>query len=129
MMDWSLARAISGLLHDNKADENNEVDTGGVVDEPAEEVDSEAIERLVDSHVNKRASKINHVASEGRNVESQSADRDTNGSDYYLPATSSLPSTHRGKKSQDSTTNHFAMTWSIVVSTCPNWLQRSAKVF
>jgi hypothetical protein len=51
VMDWYLSRAVSGLLHDNEADEDNQVDTGEVVDEPADEADSEAVERLVDSQV------------------------------------------------------------------------------
>ena len=128
MMDRCLSRAVSGLLHDNEADEDNEVDTGEVVDEPADEADSEAVERLVDSLVDERANEIDHVASEGGNVESRSVDGDADGSDDCLAATSSPPPTHRCKKSRAGTTNHSAMTWSIVVSTCPNWLQRSDKV-
>ena len=141
MMDRCLSRAVSGLLHDNKADEDNEVDTGEVVDEPADEVDtgevvdepadevdSEAVERLVDSQVNELANEIDHVASEGGNVESLSVDGDTNGSDDCLAATSGPPPTHQCKKSRAGTTNHSAITWSIVVSTRPNWLQRFDKV-
>jgi len=128
VMDWCLSRAVSGLLHDNEADEDNEVDTGVVVEERADEVDSEAVERLVDSQVNERANDIGHVAGEGGNVESLSVDRDTDGTDECLVATSSPSPTHRCKKSRAGSTNHSAMTWSIVVSTCPNWLQRSAKV-
>ena len=51
VMDRCLSRAVSVLLHNNEADKDNEVDTGEVVDEPADEADSEAIERLVDSQV------------------------------------------------------------------------------
>jgi len=128
VIDRCLSRAVGGLLHDNEADEDNEVDTGEVVDKPAHEADSEAIERLVDSQVDERANEIDHVASEGGNVESRSVDGDADGSDDCLAATSSPPPTHRCKKSRACTTNHCAMTWSIVVSTCPNWLQRSDKV-
>jgi len=98
-MDQCLSRAVSGLLHDNKADEDNEVDTGEVVDEPADEADSEAVEGLVDSQVDERANEIDHVASEGGNVESLSVDGDTDGSDACLAATSSPPPTHRCKTS------------------------------
>ena len=125
MMDRCLSRVVSGLLHDNEADEDDQVDTGEVVDEPADEADSEAIERLVDSQVDDRANEIDHVASEGGNVESLSVDGDTDGSDDCLAATSSPPPMHRCKESRAGTTNHSAMTWSIVVSTLPNWLQRS----
>ena len=44
-MDQCLLRAVSGLLHDDEADEDNEVDTGEVVDKPPDEADSEAVER------------------------------------------------------------------------------------
>jgi hypothetical protein len=128
VMDRCLSRAVSGLLHDNEADEDNEVDTGEVVDEPTDEADSEAVARLVDSQVDERAKEIDHVASEVGNVESQSVDGDADGSDDCLAATSSPPPTHRCNKSRAGTTNHSLMTWSIVVSTCPNWLQRSEKV-
>jgi len=128
LIDWCLSRAVSGLLYDNEADEDNEVDTGEVVDEPADEADSEAVERLVDSQVDERANQIDHVASEGGNVHSRSIDRDADGSADCLVATSSPPPTHRCTKSRAGTTNHSAMTWSIVVSTCPNWFQRSDKV-
>jgi len=128
VMDRCLSRAVSGLLHDNEANENNEVDAGEVVDEPADEVDSKAVERLVDSQVNERANEIDHVASEGGDVESLSVDGDTDGSNDCLAATSSPPPTHQCKNSRAGTTNHSAMTWSIVVSTRPNWLQRSDKV-
>jgi len=94
-MDQCLSRAVSGLLHDNQADKDNEVDTGVVVDEPADQADSEAIEGLVDSQVDERANEIDHVASEGGNVESLSVDGDTDGSDACLAATSSPPPTHR----------------------------------
>jgi len=123
-----LSRAVSGLLYDNEADKDNEVDTAEVVDEPADEADSEALERLVDSQLDERANGIDHVTSEGGNVESRSVDGDADGSDDCLAATSSPPPTHQCKKSRAVTTNHSAMTWSIVVSTCPNWLQRSDKV-
>jgi len=98
-MDRCLSRAVSGLLHDNEADEDNELDTGEVVDEPADEADSEAVERLVDSQVVERANEIDHVASEGGTVESLSVDRDTDGNDDCLAATSSPPPTHRCKES------------------------------
>ena len=127
-MDRCLSRAVSGLLHDNEADKDNEVDTGEVVDEPADEADSDAVERLVDSQVDERANEIDNVASERGNGESRSVDGDADASDDCLAATSSPPPTHRCKKSPAGTTNHSAMTWSIVVSTCPNWLQRSDKV-
>jgi hypothetical protein len=91
-------------------------------------MDSEAVERLGDSQIDERANVIDHVSSEGGNVEYRSVDRDTNESDHCLAATSSPPPTHRCKKSRAGTTNHSAMTWSIVVSTCPNWLHRSDKV-
>lgn len=32
------------------------------------------------------------------------------------------------KMSEAGATKHAAMTWSIVVSTCPNWLQYSGRV-
>jgi len=127
-MDRCWSRAVSGLLHDNEADEDNEVDTGEVVDESADEADSEAVGRLVDSQVNERANEIDHVASEGGNVESLSVDGDTDGSDDCLAATSSPPLAHQCKKSQAGTTKHSAMTRSIVTSTRPNWLQPSDEV-
>jgi hypothetical protein len=49
-------------------------------------------------------------------VESRSVDGDTDGSDDCLAATGSPASTHRCKKSRAGTTNHSAITWSIVVS-------------
>jgi len=128
VMDWCLSRAVSGLLHDNEANEDNEVDTGEVVGEPDDAADSEAVERLVDSQADEQANEIDHVASEGSIVESQSVLGDADGSDDCLAATCSPPPTHRCKKSQAGTTNHSAMRWSIVVSTCPNWLRRSDKV-
>jgi len=127
-MGQCLSTAVSGLLHDNEADEDNEVDTGDVEDEPADEADSEAVKRLVDSQVNERTNEIDHVASEGGNMESRSVDGDADGSDDCLAATSSPPPTHQCNKSRAGSTNHSAMTWSIVVSTCPNWLQRSDQV-
>ena len=51
LMDRCWSRPVSGLLHDNEADEDNQVDTGEVVDEPGDEADSEAVERLVDTQV------------------------------------------------------------------------------
>jgi len=128
VMDRCSSRAVSGLLHDNAADKHHEVDTGEVVDEPTDEADSEADERLVDPQVDERANEIDHVASKGGNVESLSVDGDTDGSDDCLAATSSPSPTHRCKKSRDDTTNHTAMTWSIVVSTRPDWLQRFDKM-
>jgi len=68
------------------------------------------------------------VASEGGNVQSRSVDGDADGTDDCLAATRSLPPTHRCKKSRAGTSNHSAMTWPIVISTCPNRLQRSDKV-
>jgi len=127
-MDWCSSRAVSGLLHDNEADKDIEVDTSDVVDEPADDADSEHIERLVDSQVDERANEIDHVAMEGGNVESLSVDGDTDGSDDCLAATSSSPPTHRAKKSRGGTTIHSAMTQSIVVSSRPNWLQCCDKV-
>ena len=121
-MDRCLSRAVSGLLHNKEADEYSEGDTGAVVDEPADEEDSEAVERLVDSQVDERANEIDHVVSAGVIVESLSVDGDTDGSDDCLAATNSPPPTHRCKTSQAGTTNHSAMTWSRVISTCPNWL-------
>jgi hypothetical protein len=93
-MDRCLPRAGSGLQHDNEADEDNVVDTCEVVDEPADEADSEAIKRLVDSQVNERTNEIDHVASAEGNVEPLSVDRDTNGSDDCLAGTSSPSPTH-----------------------------------
>ena len=124
-MGRCLSRAVSGLLHNNEADENNAVDTGEVVDRPADEADGKAVESLVDSHVDEHANVIDHVTSEGGNVESLSVDGDTDGSDDCLAAMSSSPPTHRYKNSRAGTTNYPALTWSIVVSTRPNWLQRS----
>ena len=63
MMDRCLSKAVSGLLHDEEADKDNEVDTGEVVDELSDEADSEAAERLLDSQVDDRANGIDHVAS------------------------------------------------------------------
>ena len=94
-----MSRAVSGLLHDNEADKDNEVHTGDVVYQPADEADSAAVDSLVDFQVNEHAHEIEHVASEGGNVESWSVDRDTNGSDHCLAATSSPPPTHRCQKS------------------------------
>ena len=59
-----MSRAVSCLLHDNEADEDNEVDPGEVVEEPGDDVDSEAVERLVQSEVDERANEIDHVASD-----------------------------------------------------------------
>jgi len=75
------------------------VDTGEVVDEPTDEADSEAVERLVDSQVDEGANEIDHVASEGGNMESWSVDGDADGSDDCLAATCSPPPTHQCKKS------------------------------
>jgi len=121
-MDRCLSWAFGGLLYDNEADEDNQLDTGEVVDEPTDEADSEAVERLVDSQVGERANEFDHVASEGGDVESRSVDGDADGSDDCLAATSSPLPTHRCKKSRAGTTKHPGMTRSIVVSTCPNWL-------
>ena len=93
-MDRCVSGAVSGQLHDNETDEDNEVDTGKVVDDPADEADSEAVERLVDLLVDERANEIDHVPTEGGNVESLSVDGDTDGSDDCLAATSSPPPTH-----------------------------------
>jgi len=120
MMDRCLSRAVSGLLHDNNADKDNVEDSGDVVEEPTDEVDSEAIERLFNSQVEECADEIDDFAREGGNVVSRSVDRDTDGSDDCLAATSSPLPMHRCKKSQAGTTNHSAMTWSIVVRTRPN---------
>jgi hypothetical protein len=128
VMDRCVSRTVSDLLHDNKADEDNVVDNHEVVDQHADEADSDAVERLVDFQVDERANVIAHVAREGGNVESQSVDADADGSDDCLAATSSLPPMHRCNKSRAGNTNHSAVTWSVVVSTCPNWLQRSHKV-
>jgi len=128
VMDRCLSRAGSGLLHNNEADEDNEVDTGELVDEPADEVDSEAVKRLVDSQVNERAKEIDHMSSEGGNVVSRSVDRATDESNDCLAATSSPPPTYPFKKSQAGATNHFAITWSIIVSTRRNWVESSDKV-
>ena len=128
MMDRWLSRAVSGLLRDNQADEDIEGDTGEVVYTMPDEADSEAVERLVDPQVDERANEIDPVASEGGNVESQSVDGDADGGDDCLAATSIPPPTHLCKKSQAGTTNHSAMTWSIVVSSCPIWPQSSDKV-
>jgi hypothetical protein len=86
-----LSRAVSGLLHDNEADEDNLVDTAVVVDEPTDEADSEDVERLVDSQVDERTNEIDHVARKGGNVEFLSIDRDTDRSDDCVAATSSPP--------------------------------------
>jgi len=94
VIDRCLSRAVSGLLYNDEADEDNELDTREVVDEPADEADSEAIKRHVDSQVNERANEIDHVASYGGNVESRSVDGDADGSDDCLAATSSPPATH-----------------------------------
>jgi hypothetical protein len=83
---------------------------------------------LFDSQVNECANEIDHVASEGGNVESLSVDGDTNGSDDCLATRCCPPPTHRCRKSRARTTNHSTMTWSIVGSTRPNWLRRSDKV-
>jgi len=128
VLDRYLPRADSGLLHDNEDDKDNKVDPGEVVDEPTNTADGEAVERLVDSQVDEHANEIDHVASEGGNVECWSVDGDPDGSDDCLAATSSPPPTHRCRKSRAGTTNHYAMTCSIVVTTRPNWLQRSDKV-
>jgi len=128
VMDRCLSRAVRGQLLHNQADKDNEVDTGGVVDEPADVVDSKAVERVADSQVDERASVINHIASEGGNVESQSVDGDTDASDDCPAARSSPPARDRCKKSRACPPSHTGMQWLIVVSTCPNWLQRSDKV-
>ena len=46
-MDRWVSRAICGLRHENVADNENEVDTCEVVDEPTHEADSEAVKSLV----------------------------------------------------------------------------------
>jgi hypothetical protein len=127
-MNRCLSRAVSGLLQDTEAEEDKVVHAGEVVEEPADEADSEAVERLVDSQVDEGGNVIDYVATQGGKVESLSVDGDTNGSDYCLAAASSPPSTHRCKKSRAGNTNHSAMSSSIVVSTRPNWLQHSDKV-
>jgi hypothetical protein len=73
-------------------------------------------------HVNERANEINHQASKGGNVQSRSANGDTDGSDEGLPDTCSPRLAHRGKKSRTGTTNHSTMPWSVVRSTRPNSL-------
>jgi len=118
----------SGLLHNNESDEHNDVHTGQLVDTPPDKEDREAVERLVDSQVDEQANEIDHVASRGQNVESWIVDWDTKQSDDCLAAISNPPPVHQGKKSQAGTTHHSPMTWSIVVSTRPNRLQRSHKV-
>jgi hypothetical protein len=60
---------------------DDEVDTVWVGDKPGDRADSEAVERLFDVQVDKRATEIDHMASEGGNVESLSVDGDTYGSD------------------------------------------------
>lgn len=59
-----MSRALSGLPSDEKANKDSEVDTGGVANEYTDEVDSEAIDRLMDSEVDERANAIEHVANE-----------------------------------------------------------------
>jgi len=98
-MGQSLLKAISRLVHDHEADEDNEVDTSEVVDEPGDQADSEAVERLVDSKIDERENEIDHVASKGGNVEFRSVDGDANRSDDCLAATSCPPPTHRCQKS------------------------------
>jgi hypothetical protein len=71
VMAWCLSRVVSGLLHDNKANEDDEVDTDVVVEEHPDEADSEATQRLDDSHLDECANELDHVASEADNVESR----------------------------------------------------------
>ena len=72
------------------------VDAGDGVDEHADEVDSKAGEKFVDSQVNEQTNQINQVASKGGNVVSQSVDGDTDGSDSDsgFAVTSSRPPRH-----------------------------------
>jgi len=128
VMDRCLSRAVSGLLQDNEAAQDNDAHTGEVVDELADEADCEAVERLVDSQVDECANEIDLVASEKGKVESLSVDRDADRSDDCLAATRNSPAVLGCNKFRVGSTNHSAMTWSIVVSTGPNWLQRSDKV-
>jgi hypothetical protein len=128
VIDVCLSSAVSGLLHDNEADEDTEADAAKVVHKPADKGDSEVVERLLDLHVNECANAIDYVASEGGNMESLSVEGHTDGSDDCLAATSSPLPMHRCSKSRGGTTNHSTMTRSMVVSTSPNWLQRSDKV-
>jgi hypothetical protein len=93
-MDQCLPRVVSSQLHDSEDDKDSEVDTGEVVDESADEPDSEAVERVVDSQVEELTNEIDHVASEGGSVEFWTVDKDTDGHDDCLAATSSPPPTH-----------------------------------
>jgi len=94
-----LSRAISGQLHDNEADNDIQVDSGEVVDERADDADSEAVERLVDPQVDEHANEIDHVASECGHEASRSVDGDSDESYDCLAATSSPPPMYLGKKS------------------------------
>jgi hypothetical protein len=85
--------------NDNQADEDHEVYTGVAVDKHADEADSESVERLVDTQVEERGNEMDHVASDGGNVESLSVDGDTDWSDDCLAATSNPPCTHQCKMS------------------------------
>jgi len=80
-MDWGLSRAVSGLLHDTKADQDIHMGTGEVVDKPADEADSEAIDWPDDSQADECVNQIDYMASKSGNVESQSVDGDTEESD------------------------------------------------
>jgi hypothetical protein len=63
MMDQCLPRVVSSQLHDSEDDKESEVDTGEVVDEPADDVDSEAIKRPRNSHLHEHANEIDHFPS------------------------------------------------------------------
>jgi len=128
VMDRCLSCAVTCPLENNKAKEDDEFDTGEVVDEPPDEVDSEAVPWIVDSISYECPNEIDHVTNKRGNVESRSVDGDTDGSDDCLAATWSPPPTHRCKKSWAGTTNNSAMTWSIVATTHLIWLQCSEKV-
>jgi len=127
-IDRCLSRAVTSLLHDVKAHKGNNIDTGVVLDEPADKADSDAVESLLHFEVDERADKIEHEGSKGGNVECRRVEGETNGSDDGLPATSSPPATHWCDQSRAGITNHCAVTWLLVVSTCPNWLQYSDKL-
>jgi len=99
-MDQCLSRAVCGLLHDNEADKDNQVDTREVVDKPADEVNCEAVDRLLDSQVDERTNEIDHVASDIGNVESLSVDGDTDGCDHCLAAQAALLLRIDGKSHQ-----------------------------
>jgi len=94
-----LSRGVRGLLYNDKADEDNEVDTGEAVDEPADGVDSESVGSIVDLYVDTHPNKTETVTRQGGNVQPWSVDRDTDGSDDTLAATSCTPPLHRCKES------------------------------